>query len=251
MPSPFPGMDPYLEASPFWGDLQPTMITAMKAELQKRVPPHYSVWSDVYIWLHEPDAETRLGKPDVFMSSRSEKSTGGGTTLFQAPASTILPAVRREGTKYLKIKEVKSDRVITVIELLSPINEAGERDAYLAKRNEYLATGTNLVEIDLLRTGPRMPLEDPAPPSVDYIVLICRGADFPNAALWPLTVRDRLPDLPVPLKPEDGVVTLPLQACFDLAYEQGPYQREVDYSQPPRIPLNEPDADWAKTLLSK
>jgi hypothetical protein len=72
-------MDPYLEAQPDWGDLHATMISVMKAELNRRVPKGYSVWSDVYIWLHEPDAETRRGKP----------------------TATILPAVRREGNKYL------------------------------------------------------------------------------------------------------------------------------------------------------
>src|SRR5205807_4555047 len=53
MPSPFPGMDPYLEAQPYWSTLHANLFTAMQGELKRRVPRSYSVWSDVYIWLLE------------------------------------------------------------------------------------------------------------------------------------------------------------------------------------------------------
>ncbi|MFO0970315.1 MAG: DUF4058 family protein [Gemmataceae bacterium] len=248
MASFFPGMDPYLEAQPFWQDLQPTMITAMKAALKRRLPPGYTVWSDVYIWLHEPDALTRMGRPDVFVASRG--NGGAATATLTAPASSILPAIRREGNKFLKIKEVATDRIISVIELLSPANKEGDdREVYLAKRNEYLATGTNLVEIDLLRHGERMPMGDPTPPPADYYVLVCRAAEFPRMGIWPIGVRDVLPDVPIPLKPEDGFVSLPLQECFNTAYDQGPYDQTVNYAAPPRLPLKEPDAEWAREVV--
>lgn len=250
MPSPFPGMDPYLESPPFWGDLQPALITAMKAELKKRISPRYTVWSDVYIWLHEPDAETRMGKPDVFLAGDTSK--GGSAATLAAPASTILPATRREGNRYLTIKDVAENRIVTVVELLSPANKEGlDREAYLLKRNEYLATGTNLVEIDLLRSGERLPMGEPTPPPADYYVLVCRAIDFPRTGIWPIGLRERLPEIPIPLLPEDGVVPLPLQDCFDLAYDQGPYDRAVDYSRPPRAPLGEKDAAWARSVVEK
>ena len=63
-------------------------------------------------------------------------------------------------------------------------------------------------------------------------------------------MRDRLPDIPVPLKPQHGFVTLPLQTCFDAAYEQGPYDTEVDYSRPPRNRLHGADAAWADQLIT-
>lgn len=253
MPSPFPGMDPYLEAQPFWTVLHSTLITGMMSELKGNLPPGYSVWSDVYIWLHEPSAEKRLGRPDVLVAEKQKGRSNGATVTLPAPRSSMLPAVRREGSKYLKIKEIRSDRVVTVIELISPdVKRPGEdRDAYLAKRNEYLATGTNLVEIDLHRTGDRLPMGKPKPPAADYYVLVCRAVDFPRTALWPLSVREPLPDVPIPLKPEDGVVMLPLQSCFTWAYDQGPYDREVDYTQPPRVPLTGRDATWARNLVAK
>jgi len=246
-------MDPYLEVNPFWGDLHSTLIAVLKAELKRRVPASYTVWADIYIWIHEPDAETRLGKPDNFVTARPTSGQGtNGVATLSSPATSILPAVRREGNKYLKIKDVETDRVVTVVELLSPANKASgdDHEAYLAKRNEYLATGTNLVEIDLHRTGQRMPLGEPAPANADYYVLICRGADFPRTAIWPISVRDALPEIPVPLKTEDGFVMLPLQSCFTTAYDQGPYDNAVDYTKPPRIPLNDAEAVWASKLLA-
>jgi hypothetical protein len=244
-------MDPYLEAPPFWGVLHGTMITAMMGELKRRLPPGYTAWSDVYIWLHEPAAEKRLGRPDVFVSGRRKVTSG--TATLNGPATSILPAIRREGSKYLKIKEVRTDRVITVIELISPDIKAGgeDREAYLAKRNEYLATGTNLVEIDLHRGGQRLPMGEPAPPKADYYVLICRAAEFPRTAIWPFSVRDPLPEIPIPLKADDQWIALPLQPCFAWAYEQGPFEAEVDYSRPPRRRLRKSDVSWAKKLVTR
>jgi hypothetical protein len=253
MPSPFPGMDPYLESPPFWGDLHGSMLSAIKGQLKDRLPRGYSVWSDVYVWLHEPDAETRRGKPDDFVTSEHHSGSGLGVGTLPAPRTSLLPAIRREGNKYLKIKEVRSDRVITVIEFLSPANKkpGPDRDGYLAKRNEYLATGTNIVEIDLHRTGRRMPMGKPKPPPADYYVLVCQAVDFPKTGIWPFSVRDPLPDIPVPLKPRAGFVTLPLKTCFDAAYEQGPYDSEVDYARPPRIRLHGADAAWAEQTVLK
>jgi hypothetical protein len=244
-------MDPYLESQPFWMDLHGSMIAAVKGELKNRLPENYSVWSDIYIWLHEPDAETRRGEPDDFITTRRPSTARGGLALLPAPTTSILPAIRRAGNRYLKIKEARSERVITVLEFLSPANKnpGEDRDAYLAKRNEYLATKTNIVEIDLHRTGRRMPMGMPDPPRADYYVLVCRAADFPKTAIWPFGVRDPLPEISVPLKPEDGYVMLSLQTCFDAAYDQGPYDKEVDYSRPPRIPLAGMDAMWAQDLL--
>jgi Protein of unknown function (DUF4058) len=251
MPSPFPGMDPYLEAQPFWGDLHATLVSVIKGALQKRVPANYAVWSDIYVWLHEPDAETRRGKPDDFVTASPGTAQAGSLVTLPARMTAILPAIRREGNKYLKIKEVGSDRVITVLELLSPANKTpgDEYDAFLAKRNEYLATKTNVVEIDLHRTGKRMPLGEPTPPPADYYAFVSRAADFPQTALWPISVREPLPDIAVPLKPEDGIVMLPLQGCFATAYDEGPYSRVIDYTRPPKIPLQGGDAAWAEALL--
>jgi len=159
MPSPFPGMDPYLEDPPYWSDLHSMLISIMKIELKKRLPAGYTIWTDTYIWLHEPDAETRKGKPDVLVGGRLRARGERAVAILPAPASSILPAVRRESGKYLKIREARAERVITVVELISPTNKepGDDRDAFqqvlhVRTRDEFVA---DLFKADIARDNGR------------------------------------------------------------------------------------------------
>jgi hypothetical protein len=141
--------------------------------------------------------------------------------------------------------------VVTAIELHSPSNKSPgpDRDAYLAKREEYLATGTNLVEIDLLRAGSRPPLGD-NPPNAPYYVLVCRAWEFPEVGFWTIGLRDLLPEIPVPLAEDEPDVPLAIRPCVDNCYEGGRYALKIDYGEPPDPPLSESDAKWARELLA-
>ena len=72
MPSPFPGMDPYLEDPFFWPDFHFAMIAAMRAQLNASLPDRYVAAADRNVWIHEPDAEERrrLAGPDDFVTDR-------------------------------------------------------------------------------------------------------------------------------------------------------------------------------------
>jgi hypothetical protein len=121
------------------------------------------------------------------------------------------------------------NRVVTVVEILSPANKEGEsRETYLRKRNEYLANGISLVELDLLRGGRRLPLSRPAPERADYYVLVCRSWEYPRANIWPFSLRDPLPNVPIPLAKEvpDGI--LPPGECIDRVYDGGSYDSQLD-----------------------
>jgi hypothetical protein len=107
------------------------------------------------------------------------------------------------------------------------------------------------VEIDLHRGGQRLPMGEPTPPRADYYVMVCRAAEFPRTVIWPFSVRERLPEIPIPLKPEDRWIGLPLQPCFDWSYDQGPFQQEVEYGQAPPRALKGNDATWARALLRR
>src|SRR5207245_3330595 len=143
-----------------------------------------------------------------------------------APVTIVLPAVRQEGTRYLKILDVKKHRVVSVLEILSPANKnAGiDRDAYLMKRNEYFATGVNVNEIDLLRSGPRMPWGEKPPPRGDYYVMVCRASEFPKAGIWSLSVREVLPTIPIPLDQGIAEPQLSLKECFDNAFQDSRHE---------------------------
>jgi hypothetical protein len=256
MPSPFPGMDPYLESPAIWPDFHSQFIAAIKADLNSRLPSRYAARADRYVWIHEPDANERrlLGKPDVYVADPANGGNGPARpSTLVAPATVVLSAVRREGQRYVKIIDLRAHRVVTVIEVLSPTNKAAgeDRENYLVKRSEYLGSRINLVEIDLLRSGERMPWGDPSPPTANYYVLISRVEEFPTAGVWPLSIRESLPEIPIPLSPPDEEAQLFLQKCFDRAYDEGRYQLEIDYSQPPSPPLTESDATWSRELLSR
>jgi hypothetical protein len=257
MPSPFPGMDPYLENPSRWPEFHGALLFCFRAALNAVLPPRYVASVDLHVWLHEPDAETRtrIGKPDVYLTDQpgtTGPASGGATATLPAPAVVLLPVVRRVGPRYLRILDSLDRRVVTVVELLSPSNKdlGADRDQYLAKRNEYLATGLNLVEIDLLRAGHRPSLGEPMPPPGAYLVFVSRAADFPQVGIWTFTIRDALPEIPVPLDPEDGVASLALKPCLDKVYDEARYATILNYTQDSVPPLVEPDATWARDLLA-
>jgi hypothetical protein len=259
MPSPFPGMDPYVEEPSLWPDFHGTMIIAIRAALNAVLPEGYVAHVDQYVWLHEPDLPTRqrLGRPDSFVTDEGPARTGQvsaevALAALSAPAVSTLPVVRRPGPRYIRIRDAQGRRVVTVIELLSPANKdsGADRETYLAKRNEYLATGTNLVEIDLLRAGERLPLGEPAPTPADYYVFVSVATAFPHIGVWPFTVRDALPVVRVPLANGDAPVSVPLKPCFERAYAEARYERTLNYDGPPSPALREPDAAWARELLA-
>jgi hypothetical protein len=256
MPSPFPGMDPYLEGS-LWPDVHWSLIYSFRAAIAAQLPDGYAARIDQYVWLQDVDTEEkwRQGKPDAFVIESGGRAAKPGRQAAVAEPTMYVtfPAAKRTGNRVIKIIDQKDRRVVTVIELLSPANKTpGEdRTFYLDKRKEYLATDTNLVEIDLLRDGDRLPMGKPKPRPADYYVVVSRAEVFPQVAVWALTVRDALPTIPIPLKEGDPDVSLALRPCLDRAYDDARYDDGIDYTQPPDPVLRRPDAEWAAELLKK
>jgi len=139
--------------------------------------------------------------------------------------------------------------VVTAIEILSPSNKApGEgREAYEEKRRQVLSTRTNLIEIDLLRGG--KPMEMQPLPQGDYRILIRAGWERPQARLYACSIRQALPEVPVPLRRGEPEARLPLGQLLADIYTRAHYDLRLDYSQPPEPPLSPLDAAWTDTLL--
>jgi hypothetical protein len=249
-------MDPWLEGPNLWPDVHATLLPIIRSELVRVLPDKYAALIGQYVWLEGADEDDRpiLGVPDVHLSTLDEPGIStvatGGTT---APVVTTLPAVRRTGHRYLRITDRERRRLVTVLELLSPSNkDSGKnRPQYLEKRNDYLATGVNLVEVDLLRAGERMPLGEPAPTPSDYFILVARSATFPHAEVWPFSIRDSFPPLRVPLDHGDPDATVDLKTCLGRCYDEARYGRLIHYDRPPDPPLRPVDAEWADELLKK
>lgn len=253
MPSPFPGMNPYIERPDVWNDFHDTFIPAVREVLVPRLRPRYYVRIEEHLYIHEPSADERfpLGRPDLSLhaSPRAVSTTGGVAVV--APVSIGLPViVEEERFPYLEIRDRQNNEVVTVVELLSPANKAGGRDQYLAKVRRVLASKTNFVEIDLLRAHDKMPWD--RLPACDYYAIVSRHTDRqgddPHADLWPLGLRDPLPTIPIPLRPGEPEPTLDLQAMLHHIYDTADYERFL-YEDDPEPRLSVADTVWASQLV--
>ena len=160
---------------------------------------------------------------------------------------------------YLQIQEAGSGNVVTVVELLSYSNKAPDgvgRNHYLRKQREVLDSSVHLLEIDLLRTG-KHTVSAPIGPmeirfqSWDYLVCLSMSFDRHKFELWPLSLRKRLPCIMVPLKLENKGVPVDLQAVLNRVYDEGAYDRIIDYERELYTSLRWDDALWAERLLRK
>ena len=250
MPSPFPGMNPYLEQEIVWHDFHQSFIPAARESLSPQVRPGYVVRVEEHPYIHEvaPEERRPLGRADfALVESFRGAGTKAGAAMSEAPADVLLP-IDVERDSYLEVRTREGNELVTVIELLSPSHKrrSDDREQYLAKRRQVLASGTHLVEIDLLRGGPRMPPEDL--PDCDYYALVSRREQRPRAGIWPLRVRDPLPVIPVPLRAPDPDARLDLKSVLDRVYDGAGYEDYI-YAGRPHPPLHPDDATWAQQFL--
>ena len=252
MPSPFPGMNPYLEQEDVWSDFHNRFIPAAAEAIGLQVQPAYVVKIDQNVFVQEPTEEERelFGRPDVFVTEGAggRVATGGGVALVSPTRARIVPATMADKDTFIEIRDVKDRKLVAAIELLSPSNKelGSTRNQYLAKRNSYFKSGVHLVEIDLLRGGPRMPL---APrPAKDYCVVVSRAQDRPEVDVWSIGLREPLPVIPIPLRPGDGDARLDLQAVVNRVYDAAGYEHYM-YGSEPEPRLKEEDRKWGEEVL--
>ena len=181
MPSPFPGMNPYLEQEDVWQDFHDRMIPAISDALSPQVSPHFIVKIEERLYIHEPDAKQRYrigsGDVNVIRPGGSVAGQGRDVAMLPAPSHILLPQVEMETQTFLEIRDRKNRELITVIELLSPTNKkpGPDREQYLAKRGKVLHTTAHFAEIDLLRGWPKMPGENAE--VCDYSVTVSLAAE--------------------------------------------------------------------------
>jgi hypothetical protein len=259
MPSPFPGMNPYLEQAAVWQDFHNTFLIAMREVLVRQLLPKYFIRVEEHVYVHEYDSDDRrpLGRPDV--SIHESHRTGGATAIADAPASAypiavlIPPGADELHSSYLEIRDRENRHVVTTIELVNyewrnPLNKFAEtdREVYWNKVRKVLSSRTHFVEIDLLRGGPRMPWLDL--PKCSYYALVSRAETRPRAEVWPVGVRDRLPTVSVPVNSGDAEPTIDLQAILNHVYDSAGYGYSI-YDGEPDPQLEPTDAAWAEQIL--
>src|SRR4051794_2812519 len=253
MPSPFPGMNPYFEQAASWQDFHTEFLSALRRQLAPRIAPSYIVQLEEHVYIHDlpPEPRRSVGRSDLSVT-RVEAATPGrqGLGLLEAPAEVHLPVQDVERVPYLEIRDRRGRELVTVIELLSPSNKrsGADREQYLTKRRELLRSPAHLVEIDLLRGWTPMPAEDR--PAGDYSVLVSRAERRPAADFWPIRLRDRLPEIPIPLREPDEAARVDLQDVLHRAYD-GPGYENFIYASPPEPLLSAEDAEWARQFVPR
>lgn len=251
MPSPFPGIDPYLENVERWSAVHNRLIVAIADELVDHLSQRYRAEIEKRTYFSLDDESVLVGIPDVaVVTGRGQASPTNTTTIARSvqPQQVQMPIAEEVNERYLEIREVATGTVVTVIEILSPKNKrSGEgRIAYERKRNQVLASATHLVEIDLLRASKGFPMAGGE--LGDYHILISRSHQRPTADLYAFSLRESMPSVPIPLLQGEEEPILELQKLLNYVYDRGRYQLAIAYTQPPQPPLSTEDGDWAKTL---
>jgi len=259
MPSPFPGMDPYLEQPLFWSSFHSRLIVALADVLAPQLRPRYYVEVETRTYTDTPDnGELLVGIPDaVVLATNSSVSSLETNQLSRpvavqpAPQPVTLPMTTEIKERYLEVREVGSDAVITVVEVLSPKNkrQGKGRTLYEDKRQLILGSASHFVEIDLLRADAPLPMQG-AVQLAHYHVLVSCAETRPQADLYAVTVRSPLPRFPLPLKEVDEAVVVDLSNIFQGVYDRASYDLRLDYTQPPPPPaFSEADQAWMQNLL--
>ena len=266
MPSPFPGMDPFVERNPLFHELHTQILAAAQGQLQPQLRPKYIAKLERYlsegsVWDPVSDVVSLDRKePDLTITAATATEAGSSSSAVLAtPTVTFLEELDEDELQLRKQRRIviyvatKPRLAVASIELLSPSNKQTGTTAqkrYLEKRSSALHGGLHWIEIDLLREGERPPLTVQVPAGIDYLAYVAQAV--PNGwqhLLYPWKLRDPLPLLPIPLLNSDRA-TLDLGACFRQAYDATAADEEAGYNDaPPPPPFSADDLAWIDALL--
>ncbi|MBB6051602.1 DUF4058 family protein [Armatimonas rosea] len=263
MPSPFPGMDPWLESPEHWHNVHQILITLIAAQLNRILPEGFAATIDENIYLLSPGDRFL---PDVAILRTSNNFAtapnlpgASGAVLTATMPYEIVEEADEVREPFVKVISTNAQRtVVTVIEVLSPINKTGAgREQYRKKQLEILESAAHLLEIDLLRGGQHTVAVEQRSLTAqyrgfwDYIVCLHRAGVGNRFTCWPVGLFDPLPTIFVPLTVGSPELTLDLGALFSRCYDEGPFRRTVDYSQVPTPRLKPSEAQWAAEWLKQ
>ncbi|MDW8319250.1 MAG: DUF4058 family protein [Anaerolineae bacterium] len=268
MPSPFPGMDPFLEGR-LWPDVHHRLAAEIARRLTPLLRPRYVARLEVVIVQDEgyaeeigvmyPDVEVLRVSRTQAIHDRADVSKNyavwpgrrAGSAIPPAPLVLALPEALEFRQVTVEVRRADDDRLVTAIELLSPVNKRDPGlSEYRRKRSRLHRAGVHLLEIDLIRRGAR-PLPVALPSPAPYLVALTRG-QARHVELWPLQLSDPLPLVPVPLLDPDPDVPLDLSAALATIYDEAAYDLSIDYSAtPPPPPFSAAEMDWIKSLSAK
>lgn len=260
MPSPFPGINPYLELPLFWSQVHTHLIVAIADYMNPILRPKYrmSMEQRVYTDINNDDNLELVGIPDNVVFTPSSNATETSSNIAVAPPKVkslpiTIPQPETIKEWYLQVKNVETQEVVIVIEILSPKNKkSGEgRNKYLRKREQLLMSLTHLIEIDLLRKGEVMPMNIDDTIKSDYRIIISRRDRRLKAELYAFNLAQEIPSIPLPLQLEDQEPLIPLQDLLHNIYEKGSYDLAINYQKQKLDNFSEDDQNWVNNLLQE
>ena len=216
MPSPFPGMDPYLEDEPLWSVFQRQVVHAL---YQMLLP----------------------GLMDRYRARVAERHYTSEQALF----TSVLREEHHESL--LELRQRSDGRLVTLLEVISPANKGTPegRQAYLGRRQDARRQNAHLVEVDLVLQGtPVVDYARDALPTWDYSVAVSRWTKPDLPQVYPAALAKPLPRFRVPLASDDREVVIDLQAAVTRAYDQGDFFEKIDYQRDPNTKLSAEQRDW-------
>ena len=255
MPSPFPGMDPFIEQQE-WEDFHSRLNIALSDMLAPILRPKYAVRVERRIYVERGIEEPELRRADVAILADPLSADPGlvarpSGSVVATPVECVLPMAEEHRESRLIIRERNTMEVVTVIETLSPTNKRvgshGRRE-YLEKREAILDTRASLVELDLLLSGARMPAG--GLPEGDCFALIRRGWHRARASVYAWTLRDPLPTIPIPLSRDDNELPVDLQALLTGVYDRAGYDMTLDYDAELAAKLDEDTTRWLRDVVA-
>jgi hypothetical protein len=225
MPSPFPGMDPYLEYPKLWPAFQHQLLACLYQILLPGLVDRYRA------------------------------RVGNRTYVSEMPLFTSI--IREEYTEeFIEIRTRTDNRLVTLLEVVSPANKTTQagRQAYLDKRREAVVQRAGIVEIDLVLQGkPTLTYSRDGLPEYDYAVSVTKATAPDRYEIYTATIQKRLPKFKLPLAPDDKDTLLDLQAAFIRAYDLGGFATLIDYkgTPPADVPLSDAYKTWIVDLLKQ
>ena len=223
MPSPFPGMDPYLEDESVWTVFHHQLVMCL---YQTLLP----------------------GLVDRYRARVAQRHYVTEQALF----TSIVRDEHHED--YVEIRQRSDNRLVTLIDLVSPSNKTTPqgRNAYLEKRREGRGASANLVEIDLVLQGqPTLEYSRDGLPDWDYAVTVTRSTQPERYEIYTTTLQKRLPRFRLPLAADDRDTVLDLHVAFTRCYDQGAFSTKIDYARDPSTTLDGDDRSWLNELLKQ
>ncbi len=251
MPSPFPGMDPYLESQGYWEDFHSALLGDCRRALTAVLPRNYGAFIEQRISLVDLSLEgPKSYRADlaVLRADHGSGSPARGALATLEPVSVPLALGDLEEIRerWIEIRRLPDRSLVTVIEILSPTNKSGSgRIEYIEKRKQWIRQPVNVVEVDLLVGGERPPMGGLLPAG-DYYAFVSRANRVPDSDVYGWSIRRELPAIPIPLAVPDPDVPLDLKTVFAQTYDGAPYAESVHYLVPLTLPLAPDDRDWAE-----